>query len=130
MSRPSTPEELFAGHPLGLELYRAVADAITAVAGGETVEVRPTLSQVAFRRGRGFAYVWRPGQYLPSDVPAVLSIALPRKLASRRIKQVAHPSNRVWMHHLELHQVADVDEEVRGWLRDAFAAAGAGNAAG
>lgn len=138
MSRPSTPEELFTGHPLGLELYRTVADAIAAIAaeeraeeqGGEPVEIRPTVSQIAFRRRHGFAYVWRPGQYLSSPVPAVLSIALPRKLASRRFKQVAHPSNRVWMHHLELHAVADVDDEVRGWLRDAFAAAGGGKPAG
>ena len=52
-------------------------------------------SQVAFRRRRGFAYLWRPAQYVRSDVPAVLSLALPRELVSDRFKEVVHPSARV-----------------------------------
>ena len=82
-------------------LYCAVADAVAAI--GEAA-VRVTKSQIAFRRRKGFAYVWRPGQYLKSDVPAVLSIALPREVASDRFKEVAHPSAKVWMHHLELSE--------------------------
>lgn len=80
-------------------------------------------SQVAFRRRRGFAYVWRPGQYVGSDVPAVLSIALPHEVSSGRFKSVVHPSPTVWMHHLELHDVTEVDDQVRGWLVEAHAAA-------
>ena len=71
------------------------------------------------RRRRGFAYVWRPGQYVGSDVPAVLSIALPQEVSSERFKSVVHPSPTVWMHHLELDRPADVDDEVVGWLREA-----------
>ena len=43
------------------------------------VEVRVSRSQVAFRRRRGFAYVWRPGRYVRSAVPAVLSVVLPAR---------------------------------------------------
>ena len=75
-------------------------------------EVRVTRSQLAFRRRKGFAYVWRPGQYVKNEVPAVLSIALPRKVASDRFKEVVHPSAEVWMHHLE-RDPAQVDDEVR-----------------
>lgn len=82
-----------------------------------------TKSQVAFRRSRNFAYVWRPGQYIDSGVPAVLSIALPREIGSARVKEVAHPSATVWMHHIELHGPADVDAEVLEWLAEAYAGA-------
>ena len=87
-------------------------------------EVRVTKSQIAFRRRKGFAYVWRPGQYVRSDFPAVLSIALPEQLASDRFKEVVHPSAGVWMHHLELDDPGQVDDEVRDWLADAYASAG------
>lgn len=110
----------FDSSPLGLALFRAVAEAIASL--GEA-GVRVTKSQIAFRRRKGFAYVWRPDRYLTSDVPAVLSIALPDEVKSPRFKQVAHPAPRVWMHHLELRDTAEIDDEVRGWLAAAFAQA-------
>jgi hypothetical protein len=121
MSEPSSPEELFNDHPLGYQLYQAAAEVIE---GFGDVEQRATKSQVAFRARRGFAFVWRPGQYVHSDVPAVLTIALPRQVTSPRIKEVVHVSDRVWMHHLELATVDDIDDEVIAWLTEAFAAAG------
>lgn len=113
-----TPEDYFAGHPVGLALYRAVEDAVAML--GEA-SVRVTKSQIAFRRRKAFAYVWCPGQYLTSPVPAVLSIPLPREVASDRFKSVAHPAANVWMHHVELHSTAQIDAEVRGWLAEAYA---------
>ena len=95
-----------------------------AVAAIGEAEVQVTKSQIAFRRRRGFAYVWRPGQYVKNEVPAVLSIGLPRKVASGRFKEVAHPSAKVWMHHLELSDAAQLDDEVRAWLTEAYQNAG------
>lgn len=119
---PATPEEFFAGHPEGWDLYTAARDAVEACG---PCEVRVSISQIAFRRRRGFAYVWRPARWLaPPQADAVLSIALPRRVESPRFKQVAHPSAMVWMHHLELRAAGDVDGEVRGWLAEAYAAAG------
>jgi len=118
---PRTPAEFFAGSPAGLRLYEAVAAAVAELGPHD---VRVSRSQVSFRRRRGFAYVWRPGRYVRSDVPAVLSVALPRELSSARLKEVAHPAPRVWMHHLELDDVAQVDAEVARWLAEAYAAAG------
>lgn len=115
------PEEFFSGHPDGLAVYHAVAECVAAL-GGSQVSV--TKSQIAFRRRKAFAWVWRPGQYVSSAVPAVLSIALPREVESARFKQVVHPAARVWMHHLELASPAEVDDEVGAWLREAWAAAG------
>lgn len=57
---------------------------------------------------------------MKSEVPAVLSLALPHELGSPRIKETVHPSPKVWMHHLELHDPAGVDTEVTRWLSEAY----------
>ena len=116
-----TPEGFFDGFADGLRVYHAVARTVADIGDAS---VRVTRSQIAFRRRTGFAFVWRPGQYVTSDVPAVLSIALPHEVASDRFKAVVHPSTGVWMHHLELRAVGQVDDEVRGWLVEAYDAAG------
>ncbi|WP_460715105.1 DUF5655 domain-containing protein [Nocardioides dilutus] len=116
-----TADELFEGFPETLAIYRVVADAVAGI-GEATVAV--SKSQVAFKRRRGFAYLWRPGQYVRSDVPAALSIALSHEAGSERWKQVVHPSPRAWMHHLELRTTDEVDDQVRAWLREAYAEAG------
>ena len=111
----------FKGSHLGLAVYEQVRSIIER---GGPVEIRVGRSQVAFRRRRGFAYVWRPGQYLDRpDAEVVLSIALPRRIQSVRWKEVVQPSPRTWMHHLELYSVLDLDGEVEGWLDEAGAAA-------
>lgn len=114
---PSTPESFFDGSPNGLSVFRAVAQAVDELA---EVQLHISKSQIAFRRRRGFAYVWRPAQYIDSETPAVLSIALGRQLHSSRFKEVVQPSAKAWMHHLELREPAQVDDEVKGWLRQAY----------
>lgn len=112
-----TPEEFFAGHPLGLAVYRWVSDTVRPLG---PVEVRVGTSQVAFRLRHGFAYLWLPGQYLRHpDAEVVLSIALGRHDRSPRFKEVAHPATRHWMHHLEIVDLSALDDEVAGWLREA-----------
>ena len=111
------PEQLLAGNAVGL----AVLARVTEILADASVEVRTSKSQVAFRRNRGFAYLWRPGQYLRSPgAPVVLSIVLGRRDASPRFKEVVHPSPRHWMHHLEVRAVTEVDDEVVAWLREAW----------
>ncbi|AOT04536.1 DUF5655 domain-containing protein [Arthrobacter sp. U41] len=116
MREESTPEQVFSGSPRGLELFRAVERMLAAP---DPPAVRATKSQVAFRGKRGFAYLWWPGRYLKSEVPAVLSIALPRRVEPERFKEVVNPSPGVWMHHLELHTADELDAEVLDWLREA-----------
>lgn len=115
------PEDLFEGFPDSLAIYQAVHRAVSVL--GES-SVRVTKSRVAFRRRRGFAFLWRPGEYIASAVPVVLSIALPHELVSDRVQEVAHPAPSVWMHHIELGEVADLDDEVAAWLAEAYLNAG------
>lgn len=111
------PEEYFAGHPLALTVFFRVHSVLEQLG---PIDIRTTKSQVAFRRARGFAYLWLPGQYLANpSADMVLSFALGRRDPSRRFKEMVHPSPNHWMHHLEIHDVEDVDDEVIGWLREA-----------
>jgi len=91
----------------------------------EDVQVRATRSQVSFRRGGGFAYIWAPGMYLANpNAEVVLSIALGRHDDSPRFKEVAHPSPKHWIHHLEVGDIDEVDNEVAAWLIEAAERAG------
>jgi hypothetical protein len=120
-ARTGDPDRRFEGHPVALAVVRRVRE-LTADLDGVTVAA--SRSGVTFRRRRGFAYVWRPGQWLTNpDAEAVLSIVLPREDRSPGWKEVAHPSAATWMHHLELAGASEIDDEVAGWLREAWKAA-------
>ena len=111
------PEDLFEGHPTALGVLRAVLDLAERLGD---CEVRTTTSQVALRRRRGFAYLWRPGRYLRHPTAEiVLSVVLDRHDDSSRWKEVAHPAPTLWMHHLEVHDAAEIDHEVVRWLEEA-----------
>ena len=49
---------------------------------------------------------------------------LGRRDDSPRCKEVAHPSPTHSMHHLEVRDPAEIDDEVAAWLREATTGAG------
>jgi hypothetical protein len=66
-----------------------------------------------------------PEQYLHrSAAPLVLTVGLRRRDPSPRWKQVVEPAPGRFTHHLVLYATADLDDEVRGWLREAWEEAG------
>ncbi|MCZ2860633.1 DUF5655 domain-containing protein [Blastococcus sp. VKM Ac-2987] len=115
-------EEFFAGSPLGLAVLARVREVVVTLGGAQE---RVSRSQVAFRRRRGFAYLWLPGRYVRSpSAEVVLSLVLGREDPSPRFLEVVHPAPAHWMHHLGLADTAEVDDEVVGWLAEAAARAG------
>jgi hypothetical protein len=88
---PLDPGHLFADEPAAIEAYGAVKRILEPIG---PVEVRTTRSQVAFRRRRGFAYLWLPVSWARSSgVLVVLSIALARQDKSGRWKlEAGRPS--------------------------------------
>jgi hypothetical protein len=110
------PGAIFADRPFAVTVVDRVQGIVASI--GEAT-IRATKSQIAFRRRRGFAYLWPP-VFGNRGVEIVLSIALGRHDASPRFKQVAQPAPRIWMHHMEIHDLAQLDDEVRAWLREAF----------
>lgn len=114
---PRTVPQFFQGRPKARALFALVRALAEAEDG---VSVRVTKSQIAFSRRVGFAWAWTPDRYLGgSTVPLVLSVALRRRDSSPRWKEVVQPARGRWMHHLELREPSDVDEQVRVWLHEA-----------
>jgi hypothetical protein len=113
-----TPDEFFASQPLSKQLFETVRREIEALGASS---MRVSKSQIAFKRRRGFAWVWMPAQYLKREAaPLVLSVSLPRRDPSARWKQIVEPYPGRFMHHLELYGATEIDDEVRSWLRAAW----------
>jgi len=114
----STLDEYLTSKPASRQLLDALTELLTHIG---PVQVRVSRSQVAFRRRIAFAWAWLPGQYLQGrGAPLALSIALRRRDPSSRWKQVVEPVPGRLMHHLELVQVSDLDDQVRAWLQEAW----------
>lgn len=112
-----TLDEYFAGHEEARALFDRLRDAVASVGASE---MRVTKSQVAFAAGYAFAWAWMPQQYLSKGAPLVLSVSLPSHDPSSRWKQVVEPARGRFMHHLELRAPGDIDDEVLGWLSEAY----------
>jgi hypothetical protein len=116
--------EYFKGDPTALRLFEAVRETVDSIG---RVDIRATKSQVSFRRKKAFAWIWIPGKYLKGRkelAPLVLTIGLRRRDHSPRWKEIVEPYPGRFTHHLELHSINDIDDEVRGWIREAWEAAG------
>ena len=113
-----TLEEYFEGREESRRIFGALRQAADGLDG---IEIRVTKSQVAFCREKPFAWAWVPDRYLRGrHAPLVLTLAFARKDPSPRWKQIVEPAGGRFTHHLELHSEADIDDEVRAWLRRAW----------
>ena len=116
-----TVDEFFAEQDKSRQIFEAVRRAIEAIGPAELCISK---SQVSFRRRRAFAWVWMPGQYLRGTVaPLVLTLSFRSRDASPRWKEIVEPAPGRFTHHLELYSTADIDDQVCGWLQDAWTAA-------
>jgi hypothetical protein len=114
--------EFFADWPESARIFESLRAAVENL--GET-EMRVTKSQIAFRRRTGFAWAWVPGKYLGGNRPQlVLSISFRHRDPSLRWKEVVEPARGRFMHHLELTEAGDIDDQVRLWLHEAWVEAG------
>ena len=119
--RVMTLDEFFGGQPGSRRIFDALHSAVDALG---PAQIRVTKSQVAFRRRRAFAWAWMPGVYLRGrHAPLVLTLSLRRRDPSPRWKEIVEPAPGRFTHHLELRSTADIDDEVRSWLQEAWAAA-------
>ena len=117
-----TLEEFFAGQETSMHIFETLRRTVETL--GQS-EMRVTKSQVAFRRRKAFAWAWMPGKYLHGKAaPLVLTIALRHRDGSPRWKEIVEPRLGRFTHHLELYSNNDIDDEVRGWLQEAWGEAG------
>jgi hypothetical protein len=117
-----TVDEFFEGYKHSRQLFEVVVGEVNKLG---SAEVRVTKSQIAFHRRKAFAWVWIPGKYLHAKAaPLVLTFSFSKPDPSPRWKQITKISPARYTHHLELHSVEEIDQEVRGWLAEAWTAAG------
>lgn len=117
-----TLDGYFAEHEESWHLFVALHTRIIAL---DSVELKVTKSQVAFRRRKAFAWAWIPGKYLRGQTaPLVLSVALRCRDSSPRWKEIVGPRPGSFMHHLELYSDLEIDEQVQAWLIEAWQGAG------
>lgn len=113
-------DELFSGRDEARALFEAVRAEVERL--GE-VETRVSKSQVAFRHDHNVAVVWTPDRYRKGTAPLVLTVSLRRRDPSPRWKEVVPVSGGRYTHHLELRSANEIDDEVQGWLAEAWAIA-------
>ena len=113
-------DDFFSDRPESRQLFDALVACVNALG---PVEMRVSKSQIAFRRRKAFAWAWVPGKYLRGKTaPLVLTLSFRRRDPSPRWKEIVEPARR-FTHHLEIFLPGELDEEVKDWLRRAWAAA-------
>jgi hypothetical protein len=113
-----TLDENFNGNKASREIFECLRELIETLGSVEMVVQK---SQVAFRRKKTFACAWMPGKYLHGRVaPLVLTVYLRRRDSSPRWKEVVEPAPGRFTHHIELHSPNEIDDQVGGWLQEAW----------
>lgn len=106
-------EHHFAGKPAEV---RALYDAFVAeVEALGPVTVLPEKTRIAFQVRMSFAQVTPRTQWLDGHV------VLARRLESPRFRSVQTFSPRNHLHAFRITSPADIDDELRGWLAEAYA---------
>jgi uncharacterized protein DUF5655 len=102
----------FAGKP---PVIRALFDAVlAAIRDVGPVRVLPEKTRIAFQVRMSFAQVTPRRQWLDGHV------VLARRLEHPRFTKVETFSPRNHLHAFRLQSVADVDEEFRAWIAEAY----------
>lgn len=113
-----TLDEYFDGNDESRQLFDCLREMIESLG---PVEILVQQSQVAFRKNKAFAYAWMPGKYLHGrGAPLVLTIGFRRRDTCPRWKKVVEAAPGRFTHHMEIHSPDDIDEQVCGWLQEAW----------
>jgi hypothetical protein len=104
---------------------RAVFDAfVVAAEANGPVTINATKSRITLQARMRFAAVERPGRdHLNAH------LVLSRPIESPRFTRVEHLPPSYYVHHLKLDCVEDVDDDLRGWLAEAYVRRSLGPAA-
>ena len=110
----------FEDHLEALPLYEAFEAQVERL--GE-VNIRVQKTQVTFSNRRNFAFV----SFLPArkakDRPKTyitVTFGLDRRVPSPRIDAAVEPYPNRWTHHVLISSVEEIDEELLGWVREAY----------
>ena len=112
----------FDRRPAALPLYEAFARRVLSQIEDLRVKVQKT--QISFSNRRLFACVSFLGVRRAKDRPdpyLVITFGLDRRVDSPRIDAASEPYPNRWTHHVTVTRDEEIDEELLGWLREAWA---------
>ena len=110
----------FDGKPLELALYQAFFQRMEEVFPQASVKVQK--SQISFYGKHLFAAASLPVRR-KKDWPQhclVVTIGLSYRLDSPRVAVAVEPYPNRWTHHVLVSEEEQIDDELLGWLRDAY----------
>ncbi len=115
-----TLERLFEGQPGSLKLFEAVRSYIESIG---PVEIDVTKTQLSFGLKTKFAWVWLPQMWIKKRPFNTITLALDldHKVKDQRIREAVEPRPGRWTHHILIDSEKDLDNKVKGWLREAYA---------
>ena len=114
----------FEDAPRALPLYEALEKQV--LAAFDEVHIKVQKTQITFANRHNFACVWLPGgsgRKLRKDQPEVclaVTFGLLYRLDSPRIEVATEPYPNRWTHHVLIQQPAEIDGELKSWLREAY----------
>lgn len=112
------PEEhlFFVGRPQELALYELFRCQLLAEVG--QVQIKVLKTQITFAGRHGFAFVSHPRR--KKDVGILVSFGLSHRQDSDRISHVSEPYPNRWTHHVLIERTQQVDQELLGWIKEAY----------
>ncbi len=114
-----TADELLFFDPMpgALGLYDALRAHLLALPG---VEVKVAKTQITFKARYGFAFVSLRRMRGCPEVFLILTLGLGRRLSSPRVAVSVEPYPGRWTHHFILSDPGQLDDELLGWVREAY----------
>lgn len=106
--------------PAALPLYEAAEAKILAAFTDVRIKVGKT--QVSFYSRYLFAALWPPARRIKGrpGVYIVLTFGLGYRVEHPRIVESVEPYPNRWTHHVLIAEPKEMDEQVMGWLREAY----------
>ncbi len=110
----------FDGRGAELELYQALFARLEAAFPEASVKVQK--SQISFYNRHLFAAASLPLRRRKEwpKVCILVTIGLSYRLSSPRIAVATEPYPNRWTHHVVISEAGQIDEELLGWLREAY----------
>ena len=111
----------FDGNPLELALYQTLAERMAETLPDD-VSVKVQKSQISFYGRHLFAAASLPVRRR-KDWPKMclmVTVGLPYRLDSPRVVAASEPYPGRWTHHVLVTEADQIDEELMGWLREAW----------
>ena len=110
----------FDGHPAELALYEALFRAVEETFPAGRVKVQKT--QISFYGRHLFAAASLPVRRRKDwpKICLVVTVGLSYRLESPRVAAASEPYPGRWTHHILVTEEDQIDEELMGWLQEAW----------